>query len=118
MSDPNINYHPIIGLVVFACLLLQPVFGHLHHQKFKQVHRRQKWSYIHLFNGRVFITLGIVNGALGLWIAGASHQFKTAYVTAAAAMCSVWLGVALWSEWHRKKESWRQQKPNEGEVSF
>jgi hypothetical protein len=44
MSDPDINYHPIIGLVVFVCLLLQPVLGHLHHQRFKQVHRRQKWS--------------------------------------------------------------------------
>jgi hypothetical protein len=33
-------------------------------------------------------------------------------------MCGVWLAVAVWSEWQRKKESWRQQKPNEGEVAF
>ena len=120
MSDPNTNYHPIIGLVVVACLLLQPLFGLIHHARFKRVHRRQIWSYMHLFNGRIFITLGIVNGALGLWQAGASGQVKSAYVGAAGAMWGIWMLVALWGEFRRWKATWRgrRRKFNEGEASF
>ncbi|GAB1316121.1 hypothetical protein MFIFM68171_06331 [Madurella fahalii] len=120
MSNPNINYHPIIGLVVLACLLLQPVLGIIHHVKFKKLGRRQIWSYLHLFNGRVFITLGIVNGAFGLWMARAPTTLKTAYVAVAAAMWSLWMLAAAWGEFRQWRASRREmdQKLVEGETTF
>ncbi|KAH6842682.1 hypothetical protein B0I37DRAFT_382552, partial [Chaetomium sp. MPI-CAGE-AT-0009] len=108
MGDPNSNYHYIIGLVVMACLILQPAFGLLHHERFKLVKRRQFWSYVHLLNGRVVITLGIVNGALGLWIAEASDNLKIAYLAAAASMWGLWMAVAAWREY----QIWRDNGPN------
>lgn len=101
MADPSTNYHPIIGYVVFGCMLLQPMLGFIHHVKYKVVQRRQVWSYLHLFNGRVMITLGMINGGLGLYMAGASSRIKTAYIAAAGSMWVVWMGVALWNETHR-----------------
>jgi hypothetical protein len=64
----------------------QPVLGLIHHERFRRLQRRQIWSYLHLFNGRIPITLGIVNGALGLWIARESDRLKVAYLATAGAM--------------------------------
>jgi uncharacterized membrane protein len=120
LSNPNINYHPIIGLIVFAFLLLQPILGIIHHIKFKKVKRRQVWSYLHLLNGRVFITLGIANGGLGVWMARESTALKTAYVAASGAMWSLWMLSALWGEFRRWRASRRemQRKLGEGDVAF
>ncbi|KAK4456575.1 hypothetical protein QBC42DRAFT_322288 [Cladorrhinum samala] len=100
-SDPNVNYHPIIGVVVLVCLLIQPILGFVHHAQFKELQRRQIWSYLHLFNGRIFITLGIANGGLGLWMAGGSKKLKTAYIAVAAVMWSFWMLSAAFGEWRR-----------------
>lgn len=62
-------YHPIIGIVVFALLFFQPVLGLLHHFRFRKVGRRTVWSYAHLWLGRVAVTLGMINGGLGLLLA-------------------------------------------------
>ncbi|KAK3303152.1 uncharacterized protein B0T15DRAFT_539360 [Chaetomium strumarium] len=102
----NTNYHLYIGLVVFICLMIQPALGVIHHERFKQLRRRQVWSYLHLFNGRIFITLGIINGALGLWIARESIIWKVVYLLVAAAIWSLWLAVAMWGEWRR----WRERR--------
>ena len=45
--------------------------------------RRQIWSWLHLLTGRLAIPLGIVNGGLGLKLAGASTGLKTAYAIVA-----------------------------------
>jgi hypothetical protein len=127
MREPSTSYHTIIGLVVMACLVVQPVLGLIHHERFRRLQRRQVWSYLHLFNGRIVITLGIVNGAIGLWIARASHRAKVAYLAAAGAMWALWMMVALFAEWKRWRNGtgrhwtwrfWRRRKVNEGDVSF
>jgi hypothetical protein len=86
LTNTAVNYHPIIGIVVFIALFFQPLLGFIHHAKFKKLGRRQIWSYLHLFNGRIMITLGIINGGLGLYLAGASKGLKTAYAVVAAVM--------------------------------
>ncbi|KAJ8116142.1 hypothetical protein OPT61_g2376 [Boeremia exigua] len=63
------SYHPIIGLVLFALLFFQPIMGYIHHLRYKQYQRRTIWSYGHLWLGRVAITLGMINGGLGLLLA-------------------------------------------------
>ncbi|KAK0702914.1 hypothetical protein B0T21DRAFT_387985 [Apiosordaria backusii] len=122
-SDPDRSYHPIIGIVVLVCLLLQPLFGFIHHAKFKRLQTRQMWSYLHLFNGRIFITLGMANGGLGLWMAGASKELKTAYVAVAAVMWVLWMLAAAYGEWKRWKANRlgyppRNKKWHDGDVPF
>lgn len=60
------NAHPIIGIVLFVVLFFQPILGFLHHFMFKKHSRRVVWSYGHIWLGRIIITLGIINGGLGL----------------------------------------------------
>lgn len=119
MSNRNVNYHPIIGLVVLVCLLFQPVLGIIHHVRFKKLRRRQFWSYLHLFNGRVFITLGIINGGLGLWMARAPTTLTTAYIAVATVMWSLWMLAALWDEVRRWRANRKEmhRKLAEGEAS-
>lgn len=103
MDISAINYHPIIGLVVFAALCFQPILGLIHHSQFKKFHRRQIWSHLHLWNGRILIPVGIINGGLGLRIAGASRQVKTAYAAVAGVLGGVWILVAVFSEVRRRR---------------
>jgi hypothetical protein len=63
-------YHPIIGLVLFALVSLQPIGGILHHLGYRRTGGRTLISHIHIWMGRIIITLGIINGGLGLRIAG------------------------------------------------
>lgn len=63
------KYHPIIGLVLFAVLFFQPILGYIHHLEYKKYQRRTFWSYGHLWLGRLAITLGMINGGLGLLLA-------------------------------------------------
>lgn len=52
-----------------ALLVFQPFCGMLHHTMFKKYNRRVFWSYAHVWLGRIIITLGIINGGLGLMFA-------------------------------------------------
>jgi hypothetical protein len=96
-----INYHPIIGMLVLFALLFQPFLGLMHHSRFKKLRRRQVWSHLHLWNGRIMIPLGIINGGLGLKIAGASSTVKTAYAVVAGLIGGAWFLIALLSECRR-----------------
>ncbi|KAJ4300103.1 hypothetical protein N0V88_002772 [Collariella sp. IMI 366227] len=105
LQHPSTNYHPIIGLVLLGILILQPIFGVVHHVMYRSVPKRQVWSYLHLFTGRVGITLGIVNGYLGLYISSASGTYKKVYIIVGAVMWVIWMGIAVWSEWKKAKEA-------------
>jgi hypothetical protein len=61
--------HPIIGIVLFILIFFQPILGYMHHRLFKKYKRRTFWSHAHIWLGRIIITLGIINGGLGLDLA-------------------------------------------------
>ncbi|KAK3688248.1 hypothetical protein B0T22DRAFT_459034 [Podospora appendiculata] len=103
LTNSATSYHPIIGLVTLVALLVQPVLGLVHHRVFVRVRQRQVWSYFHIFNGRVAVTLGIVNGGLGMNLAGASADRLRVYIIVAAVVWSVWMVVALWAEVRRAR---------------
>lgn len=65
LHDP----HPIIGIILLVLIFFQPFLGFLHHFMFKKHSRRVVWSYGHIWLGRIIITLGIINGGLGLRLA-------------------------------------------------
>lgn len=102
-------YHPIIGLVLFAILFFQPVMGYIHHLRFKKVQRRTLWSYGHLWLGRIAITLGMINGGLGLLLAydaplgfAPSQSQVIAYGVVAAIMWLLYVTAAVVGERRRR----------------
>ena len=84
---------------MFSFLLLQPILGILHHVFFKKYSKRTVWSHAHIWIGRIFITLGIINGGLGLRLAGsASAGQEAAYGVVAGLIWLVWIGAAVFGE--------------------
>ncbi len=93
--------------MLLALLVVQPVVGFVHHRVYKRVERRQVWSYVHLTIGRVGVTVGIVNGGLGLYLSGASAYITKVYVIVAAIIWALWMAVALFAEIRRVRKSRR-----------
>ncbi|QDS71983.1 hypothetical protein FKW77_001490 [Venturia effusa] len=98
------NYHPIIGIVIFAFLFFQPILGVLHHLGFKKTGRRAIASYLHLWLGRILITLGIINGGLGLHLANnVGRRAYIAYGIVAGFFWLMWVIAACIGEARRRK---------------
>lgn len=102
------SYHPIIGLVLFAVLFFQPIMGYIHHMKYKKYQCRTLWSYGHLWLGRIGITLGMINGGLGLLLAydaplgfAPSRGQLIAYGIVAGIMWLLWVTAAIIGERRR-----------------
>lgn len=79
-------------------MTLQPIFGWLHHMHYVKHQRRGVISHVHIWYGRLLIILGIINGGLGLQMAGSPTRFVVAYCVVAALMtvmylCSVTFGI-------------------------
>lgn len=105
-SDP----HPVIGLVILAVALFQPLWGIIHHRKFKsglaawkagratQKPGRTGFGRLHLWIGRILITLAMVNGGLGFRLASESpfppaQSAKIAYSVVAAVMWLLYITI-------------------------
>ncbi|KAJ8064405.1 hypothetical protein OCU04_006747 [Sclerotinia nivalis] len=87
--------HAIIGLTVAGCLLLQPISGLTHHMLYKRHGGPNIATYPHVWWGRAVITLGIINGGLGLRLAGNSKEGEVAYGVIAGFMWVLWMAVIL-----------------------
>lgn len=71
--------HTILGIVVVAFIFLQPFIGLLHHRQYKKLGQRSYFGHAHMWWGRIIIVLGIINGGLGLRLAGNSKKGEIAY---------------------------------------
>ncbi|KAH8786507.1 integral membrane protein-like protein [Hyaloscypha finlandica] len=71
--------HTIFGTVIIGLFLLQPLFGLAHHIQYKRTSTRSPVSYLHIWYGRALIVCGIVNGGLGLQLAGNSRGGMVGY---------------------------------------
>lgn len=105
LGNSSTNYHPIIGIVVFALLFFQPISGFVHHHLFKKHQRRQAASYAHLWLGRTLITLGIINGGLGLRLADNTRKGEIAYGIVAGVIWLVWMAAAVLGEIKRGRKA-------------
>lgn len=63
---------------------IQPIIGVVHHRGYKKTQSRSLFSYAHIWYGRSVMVLGIVNGGLGLQLAGTEGAMKQAYIAMAA----------------------------------
>ncbi|SMQ52532.1 unnamed protein product [Zymoseptoria tritici ST99CH_3D7] len=97
--------HPIIGLIVFGLLFVQPITGLVHHRLFKRTNARSASSWVHLTTGRSIIILGLINGGLGLQLAGQSRAVYIAYGVVAGVVGLVYLAAIIFGE--RKRSSTR-----------
>ena len=97
-------YHPIIGIIVIALLVFQPVLGLLHHRIYRTSLKASFCSVIHVWLGRVAITLGIINGGLGLRLADNTSKGVIAYGVIAGVVWSAWVSVMV-STYLKKKGS-------------
>lgn len=95
--------HPIIGIVVVSLLLLQPFLGVIHHYRFVRTSRRTLWATAHVWLGRALITLGIINGGLGLQLADNTRAGEIVYGVVAALVALVYVTVVVLAG--RKKNS-------------
>ncbi|KAK5125493.1 hypothetical protein LTR85_000604 [Meristemomyces frigidus] len=109
------NSHPVIGIVLFVVLLGQPILGLLHHRLFKKYGHRTLWSYAHLSVGRIAILLGIINGGLGLRLAGESKSKTIAYAVIAAIVGVVYIVCVVFGEVRRKGKT--QNEPPAYDLS-
>ncbi|KAI0831543.1 hypothetical protein F5Y06DRAFT_307762 [Hypoxylon sp. FL0890] len=98
------NAHPIIGIVILAVLFFMPPLGIAHHAKFKQLKRRTMYSHAHLWLGRATLTLGIINGGLGLQLARASQGVIIAYSIVGGILWLIWLITAVLGEIRRSRK--------------
>jgi hypothetical protein len=103
------HYHPIIGIVVFILVFLQPIFGFIHHTLFKKYQSRTFWSYVHIWVGRIAITLGIINGGLGLQLADSMNMSSRsgiiAYAVIAVIVWLAWVAASIIGERRRARKS-------------
>lgn len=87
------NGHPILGTIIIALLLLQPVLGYVHHLIYVREHKRTGWIYAHMWYGRALLVLAVINGGLGLQLSGNTTKGKIAYGVIAGFMFLLYLAV-------------------------
>ncbi|KAF4550734.1 Hypothetical protein D9617_16g015240 [Elsinoe fawcettii] len=94
--------HAIIGIIVIAMLFLQPLGGFIAHLWFKRKGGRNFFGAIHRWNGRIFVTLGGINGGLGIQLTGSRRTWVIAYSVVAAFFFALWYAVSL-LDWVRNR---------------
>jgi hypothetical protein len=95
--------HPIIGIVLVAMMVFQPLAGWLHHRQFLRTGQRSAISRGHVWVGRIAIILGMINGALGLELGGVRARYVVAYSVIAGVMGSVYLASIVYGKIARNR---------------
>lgn len=84
------NSHVQLGTVVVCVLAIQPALGFIHHSQFAKTGSRGIFSHAHIWWGRIWLVLGVINGGLGLQLADASNSLIIAYSVIAVVMYLVY----------------------------
>lgn len=123
---PN-HAHVIIGYIVIVGCVLQPLTGWWHHVLYKKgtgngggngkeggsMKRSYMVTHMHVWWGRMLITLGIINGGLGLQLSRQVHAIdaqitaEIVYGVGAGMVWALWMGVSVMGylrNEHRKGE--------------
>ncbi|KAI1755118.1 iron reductase domain protein [Xylaria castorea] len=97
------EHHTILGTVVVALFGVQPIGGYIQHRYWLKHEKRGLVSHGHVWYGRILMILGIINGGLGLQLAGAAQPLVIAYSVIAAIFFSVYIGGAVLGEVKRSR---------------
>lgn len=111
------NTHAVFGTVIFALVLVQPLLGLVHHHQYQMQHQATVAGVVHRWYGRVLIVLAVVNGGLGLKLAGDAHGGATiAYSVVSAVMFVAYIGVVALTAL-RKRKSEKYSQVQKGDVA-
>lgn len=100
------DYHPIIGLVLFSLVFIQAAGGLLAHFVHAKTKSSNAFGYAHRWLGRAIITLGIINGGLGLLLSGDGTRGQyIAYGVVAAIIWVAFVANAIMFELRGSKNS-------------
>ncbi|PPJ54842.1 hypothetical protein CBER1_07857 [Cercospora berteroae] len=102
-SDVSKFMHTIIGTAVFAFAWLQPILGVAHHYMWAKTHKRSLVSALHVYFGRLLISVSMVNGAIGLSMANIEGPKKWAYGVLVALIWIAYTMVSL--DWDVKRDN-------------
>jgi hypothetical protein len=93
-----------------------PAIGVAHHLGFKKSGRRSIISHIHIWLGRCLITLGMINGGLGMQLANSRRSSLAVYAVIAGIFWLMWMVAACFGE-VRRMTFGRNRRTNKGYVS-
>jgi len=82
-------YHPIIGLVLLSVVCIQAISGYVQHLLYKKGRRTALMNFTHVWLGRALITLGMINGGLGLLLS--SNGSRADYIAYGVIAAVIWL---------------------------
>jgi hypothetical protein len=93
--------HVVIGLLATSMIILiQPAMGILQHLHFRKTGGKSIYAYIHRWNGRVAIILGMINQGLGFQLVGIGTIVHTHSLvrnfTILGLLAGIWFGLAIW----------------------
>jgi len=97
--------HAVIGIVLFILAFFQPILGAVHHSNFKKFQARTMASHGHIWLGRIIITLGIINGGLGLKLADNSTYGPIVYAVFAVIAWLIYVAAIVIGERRKKRNN-------------
>ena len=101
-----------MGTIVVALIGLQPILGWLHHMYFRKHQQRGVISHFHVWFGRALMIIGIVNGGLGIKLAGSPRGFLIAYAVLAGIFGVAYVGAAIFGTFKKSRSLKQVNSPN------
>jgi hypothetical protein len=97
----SVPAHVVIGLLATSMIILiQPAMGILQHLHFRKTGEKSIYGYIHRWNGRVAIILGMINQGLGFQLVGIGIEVHTHSLVRNFVILGVlgvlWFALAMW----------------------
>jgi hypothetical protein len=93
----------------------QPVLGYLHHRQYLRTRRRAPVSHAHIWWGRLLMVLGVINGGLGLQLAGERGDLVTAYSVVSGFLLVAYAGAKFCDHFRHEQHVafFRRARPNQ-----
>jgi hypothetical protein len=88
-------------------LLGQPILGIMHHRRYKKLGRRTAWSTAHVWYGRLLMTIGGINGLLGLNLSGNVNGeiFWAVIEITVLFVYTIVVGAPVYAQWRKERSA-------------
>ena len=84
-------------------MIFQPILGYIHHLRYKRYQAASPYTHVHVWLGRVLVTLGLIDGVLGWLLAGKKAGTIVAYCIVAGGVWVSWIAVVVCAAKRRKR---------------
>lgn len=95
----------MFGTVIVVLMVVQPALGFAHHRQYMKTQQRGMLSIVHMAYGRLLMLLGVINGGLGLQLAGASQSLIVAYAIVSVIIGLMYTSVKVFFLFRRRNAS-------------